>query len=160
MSLAVGAGVQPMAGPALLDPVNCAPRSFFLELAQKERTRRARWKKEKSAPRTDTFLRHAIRVWLRYRSRRCVVNYRKIRCSDLGPRRRGRRPRRPGIVFPASRGAERGTIPVRSTIERQRYAKSAATRTCFSGDPGFALRFPFWRGVQRILPLVAFLFGV
>ena len=43
---------------------------------------------------------------------------------------------------PASRGFMRGTIPVRSTIERQRYAGSAATRSCNSGDLGSALRLP------------------
>ena len=39
----------------------CAPDSFFSVLARKERTRRARWKKEKGARVSNRFLRHAVR---------------------------------------------------------------------------------------------------
>ena len=55
---------------------------------------------------------------------------------------KGRRPRRPGAFYTASRGNVRGTITVSSTIERQRYAGPAATRTCDSGDPGCSLSLP------------------
>ena len=58
---------------------NCAPHSFF-SMRRKERMRRARCKKEKGAPRTDTFLRHAIRVWLRLRSR----HYQGVHRADQG----------------------------------------------------------------------------
>ena len=42
----------------------------------------------------------------------------------------------------ASRGAVRGTIPVRKTTERQRKAGPAATRICFSGDMCSSHRLP------------------
>ena len=46
------------------------------------------------------------------------------------------------VVLPASRGKERSEIPVRSTIERQRYAWFQATPHCSSGDPGCSLGLP------------------
>ena len=42
----------------------------------------------------------------------------------------------------ASRGKGRGEIPVRSTMERQRYPGAPPTPHCLSGDPGFSLGFP------------------
>ena len=42
----------------------------------------------------------------------------------------------------ASRGAVRGTIPVRKTTERQRKAGPAATHICFSGDMCSSHRLP------------------
>ena len=58
-----------------------------------------------------------------------------------------------------SRVQERGEIPVRSTMERQRNAGFQTTPHCASGDPGCSLGFPPLRGVQRTLPLVAFLWS-
>ena len=57
---------------------------------------------------------------------------------------------------PASRGFMRGTISVRSTIERQRYAGSAATRICYSGDLRSDLRLFILRGVKGTPPLAHF----
>jgi len=52
----------------------------------------------------------------------------------------------PSAVLPgsqtASRGKGRDENPVRSAIERQRYAWFQATPHCFSGDPGFSLGLP------------------
>ena len=69
------------------------------------------------------------------------------------------RSRRFLVDRPASRGSERGTRCVRSTGERQRKAGSADTRNCFSGDLKLTLVLPTLRGVQRRLPLVAFLWS-
>ncbi len=44
---------------------------------------------------------------------------------------------------PASRGSKRASFPVRSTGERQRYAGVSSTCSCFSGDSGSSLGFPF-----------------
>ena len=52
----------------------------------------------------------------------------------------------PSAVLPGSqtvsRGKERGGIPVRSTIERQRNAGAPPTPHCSSGDPGSSLGLP------------------
>ena len=52
--------------------------------------------------------------------------------------------REPRKAVLASRGKGRGLIPVRSTIERQRYASFQATPHCSSGDPGSSLRLPLF----------------
>ena len=43
-----------------------------------------------------------------------------------------------------SRVQERGKVPVRRSMERQRTAGFQATPHCYSGDPGFSLGFPFF----------------
>ena len=73
---------------------------------------------------------------------------------------RGRRPRRPAVIYTASRGEERGAAPVRSMTERQRYAWSAATRTCYSGDPVSGHRFPVYAEESRGGLLWSPFFGV
>ena len=94
------------------------PPVFLFDLARKERQRRARWKKEKGAPKN-----------------RYVPAPRHPRMASLTLAAL------PGRQT-ASRGEMRGMIPVRSITERQRYAWPAAARTCYRGDRCFALRLP------------------
>ena len=57
----------------------------------------------------------------------------------------------------ASRVQERGVAPVRSTMERQRNAGDDPRLTALAATPAAPLGSPILRGVQRSLPLVAFL---
>ena len=52
----------------------------------------------------------------------------------------GRYPRCLKVFSTASRGGGRDTSTVSSIIERQRYARPPAKRTCYSGAPGCSLR--------------------
>ncbi len=65
----------------------CAPHSFFSS-CRKERTRRARCKKEKGAPVSHAFLRSAVRGKASLRSRRCPgkeTGKRKTSAPARGP---------------------------------------------------------------------------
>ena len=113
-------------------PAQRAPLSFF-RLAER-----------KTAPRPVEERKGAKRG--QYRAVREIVRAAIEPCASLvqGPCRIAA----PSAALPGSqtpsRVQERGEIPDRSTIERQRYAWFQATPHCASGDPGCSLGFPIF----------------
>jgi len=127
-------------------PAQCAPLSFFSS-CRKERQRRARWKKEK-APNADNVVQrvrsyarisNSVRVWYKVHGE---SPRRPQCCLDRRPRAAGR-------------GGEKSRSEVRLSVSGMRGSKPRLT--ALAATPVPPLDSPPSSGVQRTLPLVAFL---